>query len=188
DLGRLAPQPVANVFDALAAVVVPLDEGALPLALLDARVAARHVHALLVELADEAERADHRRARLLGAVDQGSEPAWRHDDVVVPEGDVGRLNVTQPDVARLIGREVMLRPDQPEATAFRLAGEIAAHRTRRAAIDVNELEGRPRVSVQALERSLRRAEALARHDHDRDHRIGIHIAPVEFSDVSYQGS
>jgi hypothetical protein len=124
--------------------------------------------ALVDRLALAIERAHHGRAGLIRAPDERGKPTGADDHVVVDEDHVLRFDPGEAQVAGLVGREVVLGPQQLEALLGLLLLEMAADSGWRSAVDVHEAERNVRVLVDARQRSGCKTETFAR-DHDDGH-------------------
>ena len=115
---------------------------------------------------------DHRRhqagAGLARAVEQRRQPARREQQVVVGEDDDVAGRRREPDVAGLVGRQRALAADHGEAVLRRQRGDLVADRSRRAGVDIDQLEGSCGMGRQAAQRPGREAEPLARRNDDGD--------------------
>jgi len=172
DLSAGCPREVlTHLVEALAREAVALEEAPALRALLDARVARRHVDLLAIGLSDQVERPDHPRPCLLGTLDHSLEPAGCGDGVVVDEDDVARSDPAEANVPRLVRHEVALGADELEAAATRLCGEVTPDPGGRSPVDVDQPEGPGRARVEGFERAAGDAESLPGNDDDGDERL-----------------
>ena len=142
----------AHVGERLVLMAVLLLEAARAVFFLDVRDAARHVNAAVLGLSDAVERPDDPRAGFVRALHERAQPVRRDDDIVVDEDDVVGVRLSGAEIARLVRRQELTRPHEPESALHGRLFEVARDRLGRAAVHVDELERVGRVLVEALQR------------------------------------
>jgi hypothetical protein len=106
-MGRRDAYLVYTVYQAVALTsVFPCND--------DPRVASGEMHVLVKRSLFIVEWAYHGCSSDVGAIDKGWKPVRRNNDVVVYKDDIAGLGTLRPDVARLIGCEIVVVPNQLE--------------------------------------------------------------------------